>query len=932
MTLYDKIALLKPLAAQSAWSRRAYCEIHYAAGMSSAEGHAYDAAIEKALDRLLAAAEENGGAVTRADVLKAEEALAPLSKAAKSYRVHCVGHAHIDMNWLWGYQETAALTIDTFRTVLDLMKEYPDFTFAQSQASTYEIVQKYAPEMLDEIKARVHEGRWEVSASTWVENDKNMPSGESLARHILYTKRYLSKLLDIPAESLTFDFEPDTFGHNVSVPEVCNQGGIKYYYQCRGNSDAEFAYIWRARSGAELLVCREQHWYNTSVSSDMMHDIPQLCAKYGIHDFLYVYGVGDHGGGPTRRDLNTLIEMNSWPIMPTVVFSTYGKFFAALDQSRANFPVREGELNYTFTGCYTSQSRIKMANRIGEDRLYESEWLSAAANAMADAPRRNEIFTEAWKKVLFNHFHDILPGSGVIDTREYAMGQFQNAMAAVNVNANNAMRALAEAIDISSIPVAVDEGSMSEGSGVGFAVNQASHYGLPRAERGVGKKRVFHLFNSAQYDFDGVCEITVWDWKYDVKRAVFANSKGEAAAHKLLGNGKYYWGHEYDTFAVRAKVPAMGYATYTLDEAGIADNAISYGVGDRTDDYSDAPIVLENNRVKAAFDHATMQVISLIDKTTGREMINKPAASFLFIAENNMHGMSAWRVGDRMTVTNLNEAVNVNVNEIDGNGIEQHIRYELAFGERSKLKVTVSLLDNSGLLNFDVAADFHEVGNSQRIPQLCFDFPVAYAVKNYRYDVPFGTLDRCAIEHDVPANSFAAAVPEADADPAIMLISDTKYGFRGARNALELDLIRGSMDPDPYPEYGVHNIRIGAGVAENVSPNALYREASFFVHGIAVCSSRKGTGSLPLDGQLFRVSGNVRVSAVKTPEDCDGLIVRVFDENGSGADFSLTFFKPLSAAYSVDLNENITGSLSVDGNTLLARANPYSVKSVLVKF
>lgn len=93
------------------------------------------------------------------------------------------------MNWMWGFQETAAVTVDTFRTVLDLMREYPDFTYAQSQASTYQIIEEYAPEMLEEIRQRIHEGRWEVTATTWVEPDKNMPNGESLARHILYTKR-----------------------------------------------------------------------------------------------------------------------------------------------------------------------------------------------------------------------------------------------------------------------------------------------------------------------------------------------------------------------------------------------------------------------------------------------------------------------------------------------------------------------------------------------------------------------------------------------------------------------------------------------------------------------------------------------------------------------------------------------------------------------
>ncbi|NMA08117.1 MAG: alpha-mannosidase, partial [Clostridiales bacterium] len=132
------------------------------------------------------------GAVTNTALAEMERSLAVLSPICKKLRVLLAGHAHIDMNWMWGYPETAAVTLDTFRTVLSLMREYPDFTFSQSQASVYKIVEEYEPAMLDEIRQRVRESRWELTASTWVETDKNMPDGESLARHILLTKCYLS--------------------------------------------------------------------------------------------------------------------------------------------------------------------------------------------------------------------------------------------------------------------------------------------------------------------------------------------------------------------------------------------------------------------------------------------------------------------------------------------------------------------------------------------------------------------------------------------------------------------------------------------------------------------------------------------------------------------------------------------------------------------
>ena len=154
--------------------QRAVMQTAFAYRMSEAEGGRYDAVVCEAADFLLGALESEG-AITKAAAQRAEEILLPLKDAAKAYTVHMIGHAHIDMNWMWPYHETVAVTLETFRTVLKLMEEFPEFTYAQSQASTYRIVEEYEPAMLDVIRRRIKEGRWEVSASTWVEADKNIP-------------------------------------------------------------------------------------------------------------------------------------------------------------------------------------------------------------------------------------------------------------------------------------------------------------------------------------------------------------------------------------------------------------------------------------------------------------------------------------------------------------------------------------------------------------------------------------------------------------------------------------------------------------------------------------------------------------------------------------------------------------------------------------
>ena len=429
--------------------QRAVMQTAFAYRMSEAEGGRYDAVVCEAADFLLGALESEG-AITKAAAQRAEEILLPLKDAAKAYTVHMIGHAHIDMNWMWPYHETVAVTLETFRTVLKLMEEFPEFTYAQSQASTYRIVEEYEPAMLDAIRRRVKEGRWEVSASTWVEADKNMPSEESMARHLLYTKNYLSKLLGIDPDALNLDFEPDTFGHGANVPEILSQAGVKYYYYCRGH-EGTGAHIWRAPSGAEVLAFQEPTWYLGDVNPNFALFVPGFCRKTGVMDAVKVYGVGDHGGGPTRQDLTYIEEMRAWPVFPRLIHSSYRAFFGALETVRDRLPVVDTELNCVFTGCYTTQSRVKATNRIGEDTLREAEALSAAANALIGSAYPAGMFETAWRKVLFSQFHDILTGSGVRDTREYAMATFSEAFAGAGTAYAAAMRSLAEAIDTSSV-------------------------------------------------------------------------------------------------------------------------------------------------------------------------------------------------------------------------------------------------------------------------------------------------------------------------------------------------------------------------------------------------------------------------------------------------------------------------------------------------
>ncbi|HDS74208.1 MAG TPA: hypothetical protein ENN56_01575, partial [Firmicutes bacterium] len=379
--------------------------------------------IGRALDQVNAAFSGNACADLPAAVEKAEQILEPIGAVAKDYTVWNVGHGHIDMNWMWSWPETVSVTIDTFRTVLALMDAYDDFHYSQSQTSVYDLLRIHDPKLLDRIAERVKEGRWEITASHWVEADKNLTGGESFCRHLLYTRAFMHEYFGLEPSDVPIDWEPDTFGHAHTIPSFLARGGVKRYYHCRSGIDQKrpAVFWWQAPDKSRVLVYHEipGSWYNGRVEPGTTNSMIDFCKETGLNAWMNVYGVGDHGGGPTREDIERCHEMNAWPIYPTFVLSSTKPFYELLEENGDRWATLDQELNFEFQGCYTTQTSIKKANRFGENQLYESEAAATLASAQTGMAYPAERFREGWINTLFSQFHDILPGSGVRDTRDY---------------------------------------------------------------------------------------------------------------------------------------------------------------------------------------------------------------------------------------------------------------------------------------------------------------------------------------------------------------------------------------------------------------------------------------------------------------------------------------------------------------------------------
>ncbi len=874
--------------------------------------------------------------ISKETALRAEKNLEIYKNEAKSFTVDCIGHAHLDMNWMWGFDETVSIVLDTFRTMLELMKEYDDFTFSQSQASTYKIVEEYAPDMLDEIRMRIQENRWEVSASTWTEFDKNMSNGESNVRQYLYTKRYLCDLFDLSPDDLVIDFEPDTFGHHGRVPDILQETGVRYYYHCRGN-DGEPIYRWLGKNGNEVLVYREPNWYLgptvtlpqdpsagtiKTLQMDMAKEAIALYEKYGIRRLLQVYGVGDHGGGVTRMDIEGIQDMASWTCYPTIQFSTLKNFFHALEQERSRFPIVEGEQNFIFTGCYTSQSRIKRGNHESEKMLYEAELYTTIASQKGWGDYPADRFRQGWEKVLYNQFHDILPGSCTEDSKEYALGQYQQVFATANTERTRAVRTIAQHIDTAKLITHPVKGKRAFGAGVGYHIGQYSTAPVGYVE---GPERVITFFNALSVPRREVVEAVLWDWEDKDREIVCRDSKGERVPLVVTQKDEVYWQHSATKILLPVEIPPMGYSSYIISAAPDSLQSDTPDANSRVEHGYE--FVLENDLVRARFSEDSMDLVSLVHKETGEELLSEPSG-LRYIQEDASEGMTSWHVG-RIVSTDKIRLRAVAVKK-EKNELRSTLSFTLV-GERSKIQVSVSLDEGATTLSWRLDANWLEIGDKMYTPQLSFVLHLVEDNTSYLYDVPFGTLERDAMPLDVPALSWAAAEL---GNSILQLTARGHHAFRCERRSMRLTLLRSSSDPDPYPEYGEHAIQFCLSVLERSSTRKdLICNGQARVYDIAQVTHGQHEGSLELDGSFCSIEGPVMVSAMKSSEDGDGIILRLYETEGDSGVARIVMPGCKNPVFTdfLEIEKNTRPELHVDGDQFTFAVEPYGIYTIKVE-
>ena len=358
-------------------------------------------------------------------------------------RCFATGHAHIDTAWLWPLRETRRKIVRSWSTVLELMERYPDFRFIGSQAQQYAYLQEDAPGLLGRIRERAQEGRWEPGGAMWIESDCQVPSGESLVRQFVHGARAFRELFGEAAPQRHL-FLPDTFGFPASLPQIAKLAGARTFITnkmswCETNEFPHVSFFWRGIDGTELLshFTPGDNYNATFEAKDLKHGADKLrrLAPETQDDWLFLFGYGDGGGGPTAEMLERMASMPELSQSMRVEPSTVREFCDRLHETSEGLPVWDGELYLELhRGTFTSQAWLKAANAEAERRLRRVEIQLASREGLALAREHALTMDRAWKHVLLHQFHDILPGTSireVYDDARVAYAEFDRELAAV---------------------------------------------------------------------------------------------------------------------------------------------------------------------------------------------------------------------------------------------------------------------------------------------------------------------------------------------------------------------------------------------------------------------------------------------------------------------------------------------------------------------
>lgn len=859
----------------------------------------------------------------------------------------CVGHTHIDCAWLWTLRVTEDKAVRSFSTVLELMKQYPEYIFMSSQPQLYKYVKKNAPEVYEQIRERVREGRWEPEGGMFVEADCNIASGESLVRQFLYGKKFFREEFGVENQILWL---PDVFGYSAALPQIMQKCGVPYFMTTKiswneFNKMPYDTFEWEGIDGSRVLThfipTREYHkaaveggtetehftTYNAYINPTQMKGAwARYSQKYLNEEVLCSFGYGDGGGGPTGDMLENQRRLSRGiPGVPRTKLTTAGAFFRELDRNvrgQKYLPVWVGELYLEYhRGTYTSMARNKKYNRRAEFAYQNAELYGVMdwKNAGGEYPEKQ--FQEGWEVILRNQFHDILPGSSIREVYEDSREEYEGILKKSRNMTEAALDHIASNINAPA------------GSLVVFNPNSA-----PSAE-------LVRLPASEHFQNPVVCD------------------GGERLPVQKTADGFWIF------YAVG--VPAKGYKTYMVTEAVTADrlteevrthaaeaipeemrtNEALVDTASKTGGIHSAAerllckdleyvggmkistAVMENDFFRVEYNEKG-QFARIFDKKAEREVLKPGQAGNVIVSyEDRPHNYDAWDINNYYTEKSW---------EIDQVTSMEVTEYGPVRGcVRIKRSYLDSVITQYVYLYRDIPRiDIRNVIDWKEHQILLKDyFPVDVHANEAVFEIQYGNVKRNT--HDNTSWDFAKFevchhkwLDVSEDGYGVSILNDCKYGVSVRGGQIGLSMLKSPIYPNPDADKEVHEFTYAIYPHRQDWRAAGTVQQAYRLNNPLSAVWKENEGGM-LDMSYSLVTSNQEnavIEVVKKAEDSDGIIVRLYECCNRRTPVTLTFGRKLASAVECSMLEVTEQPVEFEGNTASFTMRPYEIKTLKVSF
>ena len=781
---------------------------------------------------------------------------------AQKYKINLLGHAHLDLAWLWPVAETWKAAQNTFESALQLQQDFPELIFCHTTPALYAWVEENRPDLFREIQNQVTAGKWEILGGFWVEPDLNLIAGESIVRQLLYGQKYfLQKFGKISSVV----WVPDTFGFCATLPQFFANAGIEFFVtqKLRWNDTTKFDYDlfwWRSPDGSQTLSFMSAPIGEIIEPVKMTKYACEWKTQTGLQDSLWLPGVGDHGGGPTRDMLETARRWEHSPIFPKLEFTTSEKYLQQIKSASQNLPVWEDELYLEFhRGCYTTHADQKRWNRKSEHLLYSAELFATLANILCGAKFPQAEIETAWKKVLFNQFHDILPGSSITQVYEDALPEW-------------------EAVEESGTRILEES-----------LIAIASQINIPQPPHPESIPVI--IFNPLNWERSEVVTVDLSE--------IITPDKSTWKVFDIQGKEILSQNCKNSTLLFFATVPSIGYSIFWLSPSSSRPKIFPKNW------------ILENEYLQIQVNPESGDLNSVFDKTQQREILNGAGNQLQAFSDSGQY-WDAWNIDPNYNTKPLPATELKLIQWQEYGEIQQRLRVVRQLG-KSEFCQDYILEIGSPLLKIANTVNWQE--NQVLVKTV---FPLNLQAEFATYEIPCGVIRRPTnpqtpaekAKWEVPALRWADLTADTEVGKyGVSLLNDCKYGYDAQPSQLRLTLLRSSNWPDSQADRGIHEFTyslyphlesweeaetVKRGYELNVPFQVLVNPANY----------QSNLHGFQSESFLDLSADNLILMALKPGEDHpEKFIIRFYECHGKTADLSLQS-QVFSLGESVDLLEN----------------------------